>query len=217
MRTTPYSTINNLVNPFAWVITPINHSLPLDQKPIKPPHSLQKRLLLRPHLHLTRQIHPHSKPMLRATIQADLIRLVPLDQHRLGRSPRRRIKQHIPIRSRNRHGPLDGRNLGRLQQARVRREPDVDAPAGGDGAERVAPAEAVPGRRDAGDAELLAQVGDGGGDDGVGHGGGVLREEGGRVEARHVDVAGGGDAGEEVRGDGQVTRAGVAVGEAEGG
>ncbi len=84
----------------------------------------------------------------------------------------------------------------------MRREPDVDAAAGRDAAERVAPAETVPWCRDAGDAELLAEVGDGGGDDGVGYLGGVLGEEGGRVEAWDVDVAWGGRAGEEVRGDG---------------
>jgi hypothetical protein len=42
----------------------------------------------------------------------------------------------------------------------------------------------------------------------------VLGEEFRRVEARHVDVARGRGAGEEVRHEGEVAGAGVAVGEA---
>lgn len=93
----------------------------------------------------------------------------------------------------------------------MRSESDIGALARRKLAESIAATEAVSRHSDLTDAELLLEVLDGVGDDGVRHVGAVGGKELGGVEARDVDVVRRGLAVEQIGGNGDVSGAGEAV------
>jgi len=183
---------------------------------VKPPHRLQKRLLLGKLLLWIRNVGAHTEAVGRPRVQRHLVRLVGgLQQHLyLGAAGGR--EHGVRLGEGEADGLGDGRDLGVDQQARVSGEAGVDVSAGAEEAEGVLATEAVAGDGDLGDAGPAAGVGDGLGDDGVDVGWAVAERVLGQVEAGNVEVGGEGLALEHIRRDGEVAGLGEGVGEAGG-